>query len=242
MVSPEVVERAQDLGRKITDYARINLAEAHSKGNLEHWIHANNHLINAASIENFNWIFEMAGFEDYGLDDYLMTGDDQATQKKSAIEARAAQDLYKRLSTAIDLPGKSKIVLKRIRNQDSDWTYRVMLMLPDEDTDWNAVLPMGQSEFPNESVLFYSAKAACINHACDLLYKELRDEHGGVGYVESIGIDELMTQLSGRPEFMDPNTREVGDIGLTVLGAIKGVYSNETNRYAIPIDLLKQAA
>ncbi len=140
-------------------------------------------------------------------------------------EAEYVRQMYDFLRTFEERPDHARVTLRRIRNEaGNDWTYGALaLFAPGFKID-------RQMDPAPASVRYIHARTGCLNHACDLLYKDLRGSSKMV-YLPFMDYDEYEKKIRrGRTtaiEFMDKATRKTEDPSSFLMAAFSGYFSNE---------------
>jgi hypothetical protein len=138
--------------------------------------------------------------------------------------------MYDLLQGVPEVQDKIRVTLRRFREGGS-WTYRVMAIFQEGTRLYlDPSIDDEQVTRENPAIMYMEADSACVNHACDVLYKELR-EKGGVGYIDFVHPKDLIPAMQTRGagnEFMDTQTREATDARLYVFASLMGYFSNQS--------------
>lgn len=135
--------------------------------------------------------------------------------------------------------GMIRVALKRVRDHGEIYTYRVLAAFPDgtQVSDPLDGVLKEDKQTPRTNIVFFEPENACVNHACDDLYKANRDTafympYKGLG--EAIG--QLQTNRKGVNEYLLEKT-EAGNITQDaqnyILVGLLGGYSNERFRVRV---------
>lgn len=231
-------QKANDLCELIGKHANKEIQEAMSNNDLSRWLYGQTLMTLSSSTDNFVWIYNGKGCEDFSFEDFLES--DIASREKINSEKNAslAKEMYVLLKEYPDQEGHVKITLKRKR-EATTWTYVVMAIFP-EGTRIKRDYQDTKVTKENPGIMFLEIGPACISHACDVLYKELREQQK-VGRLRYVSPQDICKAL-GNPEsynieFMDSKTRETRDAASFVFAAITGHFSNQET-YRMPMNLL----
>ncbi len=235
-----IYKKSNDLCNRLREHAISVIDNALVTNNLVKWFYGSNLKQLARNVGNFSWIYDLEGCENYSLDDVLESDLEIKNAKK---RSKFVLERYSKLAGKPVEEDKSvKVTLKRNRI-DSSWNYFVLSILPEGKRLWKD--PDFEDENitkGNPAIIFSEVVPYCLNHACDILYKRLRDEgqlSGCIKYIEpEIIFKEICNQEGLVEEFMNPKTRETRDSETAVVKIVMGVYNNQTT-YRIPIQFLK---
>ncbi len=153
-------------------------------------------------------------------------------------EAEIATSMLDQLEKTESKPNQVAVLLKRIRSKGGrSWTYRALAKFPAGTKVSDPFL--GPDTQSDQSIVYFQPDSACVEHACDDLYKEDPDHH--LAYLPNWNIVELHSILR-------PNTAGVIEYVIAtdtegvktkqnnqaqLLMGLLGGYSNETNRIRI---------
>jgi hypothetical protein len=215
-------------------------------GNLPEWLHATDVLETHKVRQSVEWIFELDGFENYSFTDFAEHEYGSEVSDKWEKQAGRVIDMYSQLCE-IDTEGKLpadpdniRVMFKRNRDQGY-YTYDVVSILPP-----GSKRIFSSTEEDQQSVLFTYPDTPCVNHACDIIYKEFREagshsKSGQSGYLPVEPVRDLYAFVNGQGggliEFMDPETRETLNQRRYVMCAVFGIYDN-IKSIEIPPELL----
>jgi hypothetical protein len=236
MSSAAIQEKAADLSARLGESAKSTIEEALAENDLNRWFYGKS--LTFASEQDLSWIYELDGNDSYSLEDYLADGSVSAIKKSAEKNAKFAKELYVLLQKSTDEEGKIKAAFKRNRNEQS-WTYVAMAIFP-EGTSLARDPDCGDLQVTKENpgIIFLETGSACVDHACDVLYKDLR-EKGGVGFFKYMAPKDIYDAIgrTGTVEFMDAQTRETEDPTKYLLASFMGIFSNQKT-FRIPPELL----
>ncbi len=186
--------------------------------------------------DNIDWMWDYGGVTPEGL---ISEQESEPFTELNARNSKAAEQMRVALAPLEPRDGMVRIALTRVRNEAGIYDYRVLAAFPKgrvEDPLDGYV--KNQHQKTGEDVIFYEPETACVNHACDDLFKE----HRGNGfYIPLKTMVEAMQQLQivnpgGAVEYMLEKT-EAGKVTqetenyITV--GLHGGYSNERFRTRI---------
>lgn len=154
-------------------------------------------------------------------------------------EAYIVQEMVETLDKSTGSEDKIKLTLKRVREPHGhDWTYRVLALFPEGTKVVDPVLGHVENKLGSPMV-YFEPKTACVLHACDDLFKSLRDD-GGVAYLPNLSIHEATNLLKltpgGTAEYVMSKTetgRTKQDNHAQILVGLLGGYSNESLRVRV---------
>lgn len=144
---------------------------------------------------NIRWAWDYGG----------TTVEELMTEQESSVfitaQTKNAATIEALRSTIDSLPfkkGMIRIGIKRVRNQVGSYEYRVLALFPKESSV-NDPLDKGQKidVSKGEQIVFFEPQTACLNHACDDLYKIYRDS---AFYVTDRTLQEAVRQLQSKKE------------------------------------------
>ena len=229
MDKPQAWAKGRELGDAVREFSKQRMAQSASEGDLATWVQAYENRQLTRNVENFSWIYDMEGFDNYSIDDFVAERFTDESKQRATKEAKFAKEMYDLLQGVPEIQGKVRVTLKRFR-EGSSWTYRVMAILPEGTRLYiDPFLDDDKVTRETPAIMYMKADSACVNHACDVLYKELR-EKGGAGYIDFIHPKDLIPAMQNRGagnEFMDPQTRETTDARLYVFASLMGYFSNQ---------------
>ena len=234
--------RAIDLCAGVRRFSTQRLQDAASAGDIASWIEACKHLIRAQDFQQLLWIYQLGGNEGYSVDDYVRNNFNTESRKLAAKEAAMAKEMFRKVSALPDKEGHVKVTLKRHRNK-LGWDYRVLAVLSSgARLVRDPQMKEAKITEDNPGVMYFLPRSACMNHACDVLFKALRDS-GGVGHIRYVPPENMVSAVGdlggGAVEFMDSATRQTKDSSAFVLAGVMGYFSNEAVIYRIPSRLLR---
>ena len=163
--------KAIDLSQKILEYGKEYTEKA---ANLKECMMGINLMRMGRDYQNFEWIFQLEGFEEYSMQDYLEEYFNEENQKRFEKEARAFSEMYRKSSNMEDKPDQIKIVLKRVRSDGRNYEYRAVGIFP-IGTKVND--PFSEDNIISEgnwSRCTSNPMQACTKHSCDDLFKKLK--------------------------------------------------------------------
>ena len=166
-----------------------------------------------------------------------MVGD---TEKDAKIIIEMKQELDK----TQDIDGKVAVTLKRIRDKHGRWKYGVMarftsgIQVSDVVLD-SAILKQASIKRGNQDIIFLKPRTACVEHACDDLFKTNR-ANGKTFYIPYRGVIEAGNALKkdehGVAEYQLEKTPESSlkqDNENYLLVAIQGGFREEPDRIRV---------
>lgn len=184
---------------------------------------------------NIDWIWDYGGTTP---EDLIEEQESERFTKGNARNAAAAEEMRATVAGLETKPGMVKVALKRVRNEAGMYDYRVLAAFPErsaEDPLDGSV--EGYKQRTGEDVIFFEPENACVNHACDDLFKENRTEGF---YMPAKSLSESIQQLQrdkrGANEYLLEKT-ETGaikqDAQNYIMVGLLGGYSNERFRVRV---------
>jgi|GEM_PF-5809261 len=234
-------QKSERLRGEIVSESSAQIQKALSNGNLKEFLQAEKN-ITIANDENFEWIFNLE--PKYSKDDFFsdkMYGNDENIKSK---EEKFCKEMYQSLKNIKVSDIKNvPISLRRFRIGD-DWKYRVLAHFPKGTKIIDPKYDNYDIKDSEDGFLYYHATVACANHACDILYKRMKEEGNDYIVLPYISPEEFWSgengPVSGVIEFKDPETGELRKAETEVMRALVGCYTNLKYRYRIPINLLNE--
>ena len=222
-------QKSRDLSDAIREFSRERMEKAEAGDDLAAWMQAYDEILSARQSDNFVWIYQLPGHENYSIEHFVADYDNKDNRQLAAKEATFAKTMYESLQTIPQEDNKVRITLKRFRDAKS-WTYRAMAIFePGSRLYLDPLFDDNEVTKENPAIMYMKVNVACINHAGDILYKDLRGK-GGAGYLDFIAPKDLMSMMRNRSagnEFMDPKTRETSDVGLYIFASLSGYFTNQ---------------
>lgn len=168
----EIINRMTD---KVQYYATQKLKSAQSLGEFLNWHQFLEHPLRP--------YIEM-GLEynqNPDVDYYVADRESEDFKKNYEKEERAVNEMRQEIDSLPESEGQIRVVLKRVRDKYNHYTYRAMAVFPmsvfvrDEVLDNKEIFPQKS----NPAYIYFDPTNACVDHACDDLYK-LHSETQGV--------------------------------------------------------------
>ena len=236
-------EKSIELVKKIKEYSIKLEKKALEAENSILWLKAIDIQKDSKNSNNFVWIYDMEEFSEYSFEQYLEKFDEEYEKqlnKRAGIIGRMLKDLE---STNEKVEWKVKITLKRNRDKDKNWKYIILWKLENQETqmeDFNII----NSELVNNYPLYvcYEPEVPCVNHASDILYKDLRNHSNWIWNLDYIKFKDFLLKKWDNwwiDEFMDTKTKKTQDNEDYVVSALLWYYTNEKKRFIIPKKLYK---
>lgn len=240
---PPSYYKAIDLAQKVFERGREYVEKA---TNLQEFMSGRNLMRMGRDYQNFEWIFQMQGYEEYSLEDYLEEYFSDENQKRFEKESHAFSEMYRKASSMEDRPNQIKIVLKRVRWPNGrDYEYRAVGIFPNGAKIEDPFSEDNIVSNENSGIFYFNPMQACTEHSCDDLFKKLKEEgtweegigsYGYIGYIDPQAIRSYYFQRSigGSVEYQDPVTGHKDNPSDYLRGSLTGVIANETDLYRIP--------
>jgi len=244
-------QKAKELTDAIRKHAAEHSKSAQDDGDLKEFLRAemniefaNNHL------DYFEWLHDTCEDEgedsEYTLKDFLKYQNSEALKKK---EEKLTREMYASLKNiSVEDPNLVPVSLRRFRVNRDSWQYRVLAHFPSGAEIVNPKF-WDLDNTKSDEYLYYSADGIpCANHACDVLYKRIKDQKEEKSGRDFIFLPYISPKQfwegaagtkSGTIEFKNPETGELRNAEKEVMRALVGCYTNLTERYRIPVGLLE---
>ncbi len=235
--------KSRELAARVQEEMGRLRAKTLANRDLELWLRATfEYNLSRKNPNRFEWVYNMEGYEHFSFEDFISGFEnDEDSKKHFKKEADFVRGMYGHLSVVEEREGFVRVAFKRFRtNDDNSWGYRAVAIFPE-----GSVLYLDPEHRDcavteeNPGVIYLVAQQPCVNHACDIVYKEIRDEGKGshIPYISPENIHEAMgSPTESRVEFMDPKTRETKDKETYVMACLLGYFDVES--YRIPKELL----
>jgi hypothetical protein len=186
------------------------------------------------TFNSINWMWDYGGTT---VEDLITDRESDRVSKSCEKSATAAESMKSKIEKLEPKKGMLRVALKRIRESShSSYSYAVLAAFPSDVQVSDTIdrkLPKDISRESSDIVLFQPTNA-CVNHACDDLYKINRDSSFYMPYrdvYEAIG--RLDTSQNGVNEYLLDKSGEnkiKQDTENYILVALHGGFSNEVNR------------
>lgn len=186
---------------------------------------------------NIDWMWDYGGITPEGLIDEQESDRFTKPHTQNAATAELLRSMIEKLPSQ---EGMVRMGLKRVKDHDAGiYEYRVLAAFPEGtyvDDPIDGLVKTDQQRV-EEDVIFLEPENACVNHACDDLYKTHRNSAFYLP-VRTLNeaIKELQTNRHGATEYLleKTNTGSVKqDAGNYILVALLGGYSNERLRVRV---------
>lgn len=158
-------------------------------------------------------------------------------------EARYVEEMKNVVGLLLKKDRKIRVVLKRVREKGSNrYQYRVLAVFPEGTMVKDNIANFSAQTRPNrkEDIIYYDPENACVEHACDDLFKEHRGEKGCVFYIDNLPYLEAMNRIQENEEGVSEYLLgKDGDETITqeaenfLLVALLGGYGNEIYRVRV---------
>src|SRR3989338_9651177 len=194
------IERSRELAEIVKADAERRIVQAITERDLYIWLEAQTHLHDVttgfggvddnAFIPKFDqqWgvpegmrlqqpeCIEGADPITYTLEDFLR--DNLSPEKKARLEKeiRYIREMYAAVMGIPEQERHSKVVLRRFRAKGhDDWRYRALAVFPAETSLRDNFIKTITVDAENSGIIYFGAQSPCVNHACDMLYKQSRN-------------------------------------------------------------------
>jgi hypothetical protein len=238
------------LSGELLSFAKQRMQEAVSERDLAKYIEAYQHAWLALDRTNFEVNFLTEGFENTTLDDYVKGEFTEESRKSAEKDVRllremhalltgtAAKELYRAVKEAYPNDKFVLAALKRKRdNRTRQWSYRGLAIFPENTFLYTNPLNNEAVTAENPGIVFLVPGSPCVEHACDLIYKDFRRAEAAamapLRYIGPRHIHSAIGATGGVLEFMNSATRQTKDRSTYVLAAFMGAFSNQ-KAYRIP--------
>ncbi len=188
-----------------------------------------------------SWMFEY--YPDLTVEDLIEEYLGETRNKQFQQEARYAEEMNDRVSLLPKKDGKIRVVLKRVREKGSNrYYYRALAVFPEETRvkDYIADCSAQTRPIKEEDIIYFEPANACVEHACDDLFKAHRGETGCVFYLDNLPYLEAMRRIqendAGVSEYLLEKTEDgtiTQEAESFLLVALLGGYGNEIYRVRV---------
>jgi hypothetical protein len=159
----------EKVANQVRQAAMANLQKSSNLADFLKW----HNVARWSSPEFLGWMWDETG----GPTTEDILSDPSVTQNFER-DAKVIGELGNTLASMEDKPGQIKIGLKRLRdNRSGRYEYRVLAEFPDGYHVYDDVLTRKTSD-TTKSQIYFDPTTACIEHACDDLYKAHKDTNG----------------------------------------------------------------
>ena len=161
--------------------------------------------------------------------------------KRYEKEAKAAEKMRAMIDQLSENPQKIRIAIKRWRDEGR-YSYRVLAAFPSGTRIYEPIADMVLELDSNRRIdfIYFDPENACVDHACDDLYKTHRGDKGAVFEIDNRTLREAMRGLrqdsGGTIEYQLEKTETKivkQDTENFVLVGLMGGFSNEPSRVRI---------
>ncbi len=197
---------------------------------------------------NISWAWdEKWGGEGYKAEELITEQETEASKKQADQNSAATEEMKTTITSAESKPGMVKVALKRVRNETGRYTYRALAAFPEKSiSDPLDGAIEGYRQRSGEDIILFEPENACVEHACDDLFKEHRNN---AFYMPLKDLDVAISQLQQggqrENEYLIAKT-DAGNITQDaqnfLLVGLMGGYSNERLRTRVSDFWNKQAA
>jgi len=241
MPDKTIDDKMFEFSRKVRAFAMEKIEKAVKENDLAKYIEAAKHVFRAADRNNFAWVFDGLS-PGYTFDDYVNEYFNEETRKDHEKDAKLARDMYAAVTSkdAKEVYGflkqvkpKDEFVISALRrkrdNRTRQYNYRGL-----------AVFPAGTAlyfnrlgdEFLKEEpgIVLLMPTTACVEHACDDLFKQFRNEAFHLKYIPWKDISSSVGSSSeGALEYMDGKAKNVHHAANYVFASFTGYFLNQPN-------------
>lgn len=183
---------------------------------------------------NIAWIWDYGGTTP---EDLIAEQESKEFTESNAKNAQAAETLKTNIDTLQPQEGMIRVGLKRVRDRNGNYQYRVLAAFPKGTHVSDPLDESADQQRSEENIIFFEPETACVNHACDDLYKTHRDS---AFYMPDKTLSEairgLQTNKQGANEYLLEKTEADSvkqDAENYILVGLLGGYSNERLRVRI---------
>lgn len=183
-----------------------------------------------------DWIWDYGGTTPEELVAEQETGQFTQVNVKNATAAESMKPMIDALEPK---EGTVRVALKRVRDHDGRYTYRVLAAFPEGtriSDPLDGVLK-DDKQTTGTNIIFFEPENACVNHACDDLYKANR---GTAFHMPYKGLGEAIGQLQTNKKGINEYLLEKSEAGTVtqdaqnyILVGLLGGYSNERFRIRV---------
>lgn len=187
------------------------------------------------------WIFKH--YPELTAEDLIAEYSEESRNEQFQQEARYAEEMKSVADLLPKRDGKIKVVMKRVREKgSSSYYYRVLAVFPEGTKVKDNIADRSVQTRPirEEDIIYYDPENACVEHACDDLFKEHRKEAGCVFYVDNLPYLEAMRRIQENEEGVSEYLLEKTEDGTItqeaenfLLVALLGGYGNEIYRVRV---------